>query len=668
MMFKEESVKHNLNIVAWLGLVVLATSSSAFGGETKTEAVDTMEEVVVTATRTGQKVTKIPAHVTIITSDEIQKSGANSVPDVLRNVGGVVVTDLNGNANNQTVDIGGFGETADRHVAVVVDGRRINSMDLSGTRWATIPVDNIERIEILHGSGAILYGDNAIGGVVNIITKRPEEGLGGKGEIGFGNLGTSKFNGYLNAGKYPFGAFLGFDLFQTDGYRERSAANRDSVRTMLSYDTDDLLTLSFEVAASEAEYELPGYLTADQVAEDRKQSVFPDDRGRDEDSTLTLGLEKDWSENGLLSLNLSYRDQDRESDIASYLSYMMFDISTIGLTPKYVLERDLGGRYNRLTLGVDYYDTNYTAYRGGFKGDRTNSYKHSKTTLSGYVQDEYNLLETLLLNAGFRYEQPEIRLMSDVPPNPVSVEKFDEPEWAGSIGLAYSFLTGSKVYGRVYRAFRFPVVDEFTSYFTGATNTNLKQETSIGYEVGVRYGAIKKIAVDMRGFLIDLQDEIAYNGSTFQNENLDETRHAGVEGDIRYTPFKHLTLYGGAGYVDATFTDGPNDGKKIPLVPDWKANAGVEVNFGLLCRIQYNYVGERFLGGDYDNDQEPLESHETVDLYASYRYQFAEFYFSAKNIFDEKYSDYGFDGSPWSPNGYYPMPEMTYMLGVNLIF
>ena len=649
-------------------LMVCFLSGLAMAADATPPATETMEEVVVTATRTEQQVKKIPAHVTVITADDIQKSGANSVPDVLRSVGGVVVTDLNGNGNNQTVDIGGFGETADRHVAVVVDGRRLNSMDLSGTRWATIPVDNIERIEVLHGSGAVLYGDNAIGGVINIITKSPEEGLSGKSEYGAGNLSTNKFNGYVNGGAYPFGVYLGFDFFKTDGYRERSAARRDSLRTMFTYETDDLLRLSLELVASEAEYQMPGYLSADQVADDRRQSVFPDDEGKDEDSAITLGLEKDWGASGAFSVNLSYRDEDRESDIASWFSYMMFDITTLGLTPKYVLDSELGGRYNRVTLGVDYYDTNYSAYRGASKGDRTNLYKHRKKTLAGYIQDEYNLLDPLILNLGFRYEQPEIRLRSDVPPNPVTEEKFDAPEWAGNIGLAYAFRPGSKIYGRVYRAYRYPVVDEFTSYFTGATNADLKQETSIGSEIGLRYAYTDKITFDVRGFLINLEDEITYNNATFQNENLDETRHTGVEGDVRYTPVKYLTLYGGAGYLDATFTKGPNDGKKIPLVPDWKANAGLEINLGALFRIQYNYVGERFLGGDYDNDQKPLESHATVDFYTSYRYRIAEFYLSAKNIFNEKYNDYGFDGSPWTPNGYYPMPEMTYLLGVNLFF
>ncbi len=659
-------MKKYLNAIVIIGLVLFMTAGMVTAAEA--EANDTMEEVVVTATRTEQKVEKIPAQVTVITAKEIQKSGANSVPDVLKSVTGVVVTDLYGNGNNQTVDIGGFGETADRHVAIVIDGRRVNSMDLSGTRWATIPVDNIERIEILHGSGAVLYGDNALGGVINIITKRPEEGLSGKGEYGFGNLGTNKLNGYVNAGSESFGAYLGFDLFKTNGYRDRSAANRNSVRGMFSYDTDDLLSLSLELSATDAEYQLPGHLTAVEVAEDRTQSVFPNDEGKDEDSAYTLGLEKDWGANGIFSVNLSYRDQDRESDIASWSSYMTFDIDTVGLTPKYVLEQDLGGRYNRLTVGVDYYDTDYEAYRGAFKGDRTNLYRHSKSTLSGYVQDEYNLTDPLLLNLGVRYEQPEIELKADVPPNPATKETFDDPEWAWNLGLAYAFSPGSKLYGRVYRSFRYPVVDEFTSYFTGITNTNLTQETSLGYEAGLRYSATNKLILDVRGFLINLEDEIAYNGATFQNENLDETRHAGVEGNVRVMPVQYLALYGGAGYMDATFTDGPNNGKNIPLVPEWKANVGLELTLGVLFRIQYNYVGERFLGGDFDNDQKPLDSFETVDVYTSYQYQIAEFFISAKNIFNEKYNDYGFDGSPWVPNGYYPMPEMTYIAGVNLTF
>ncbi|MBN2062841.1 MAG: TonB-dependent receptor, partial [Deltaproteobacteria bacterium] len=157
-------------------MLLLMPGLSPAQGKADERAV-TMEEVVVTGTRFEREIDKIPAHVSVITADEIKSSGAQTVPDALRKLGGISIRDLNGNGNNQMVDIGGFGETADRHVAVVINGRRVNPIDQSGIRWSLIPMDNIERIEVLYGSGAVLYGDNAIGAVINIITKDAEEGF-----------------------------------------------------------------------------------------------------------------------------------------------------------------------------------------------------------------------------------------------------------------------------------------------------------------------------------------------------------------------------------------------------------------------------------------------------------------------------------------------------------
>ena len=135
----------------------------------------TLEEVVVTATRDAEEIRKIPANVTVITKEEIEQTHARTVVDVLRDKVDVVVTDFYGNGKSSAVDIRGFGETGPLNTLVLVDGRRVNEIDLSGVDWSQIPLDQVERIEIVRGAGSVLYGDNAVGGVINIITKKPEK-------------------------------------------------------------------------------------------------------------------------------------------------------------------------------------------------------------------------------------------------------------------------------------------------------------------------------------------------------------------------------------------------------------------------------------------------------------------------------------------------------------
>ncbi len=633
------------------------------------EPVIKMEEVVVTGTRYQQRLEKIPAHVSVITSKQIQEIGAQSVPDALRSMGGILVRDLSGNGNNQMVDMGGFGETADRHVAVMVNGRRVNPIDQSGIRWTTIPIENIERIEILHGSGSVLYGDNAVGGVINIITRDWEREIHLSSEVSRGNLDSRKGQASVSFGKERFGVYAGINKYKTDGYRERSESDRYNLYSKIRYDALDNVSVFFETSTGEASYELPGSLTEAQRDADREQSVNPSDQGKDKVSYFVYGMEADWGKRGFWNLRLSHREEDRSSDMASWFNYMDFDITTKGLTTQYILESPLAGSKNRLTMGADAYKTDYESWGGFFKGAKTNHFDHCRKTASLYAQDEFNITDSLLLNTGARYEGPDTDLNASVAGTLTRAE-FDESEWAWNVGLAYSFRPQSKVYARIYRSYRYPVVDEYTNLFTGAVNTSLEQETSMGYEAGLRLSLADCLVFDLRGYRLDVDNEITWNNLTNQNENLDATRHIGGEIELRYNPLSYLSFYCNAGYTDARHTKGDYDGKQVPLIPEWKGNGGMELNLesGLKCRLQLNYIGERYFGNDYSNTQKEMDGYQTVDIYASYNYRFLEFFLNASNIFGEEYSDFGFYNS-WSKTfNYYPMPEAVYFGGVRINF
>ncbi len=657
-------------LLAAVVMIVLVQTPMAWGENPSAEKeAPVMGEVVVTATRTAREVEKIPARTAVITAEDIEKSGAQSVPDALRMLPGVFVSDLNGNGVNQTVDIGGFGATSDRHVAVVVDGRRINPIDLGGVRWSTVPIETVDRIEVLYGSGSVLYGDNAVGGVINIITKEVGEGIGSDVEAAGGSLATHKVRAGFNAAGETAGIYISANRYRSDGYRERSAVERKNLFTKIRADLSDSMVLSGNASVDDSTYEFPGALTAAQVDQDRKQAVNLNDEGAGETISGNLSLDTDLSEFGFLNLGVGLQKENSSSDIASWFSFMRFDVETVNANAKYVLDREIGDRDNRLTLGVDYYDADYQAFRDFFKGGSANRYDHRKQTLSAYVQDELGILDSLTLNAGLRIEQPEIRLSSDVG-GAFTEKKIDDAETAWNVGLSYAFMPNSKIFGRIYRSFRYPVVDEYTNLFSGAINDELKQETAIGYEIGARLGFLSSLTVNLRAFLMNVEDEITWSNATNQNENLDKTRHSGGELDIAYRPADPVTFFGNVGYTEAEFSEGANDGKSIPLVPDWKAKAGVEITpvDNLRFRLTYNYVGERYFGDDNGNVQEPMDAYNTVDAYLSYVYENIEFFMNGSNIFAEKYSDAGFYQF-WIPDvTFYPMPEAVYYGGVRVSF
>ena len=144
------------------------------------------DAVVVTATRFPDAKRDLPVGVTLITADDIQKSASSNLAEILAQFGLVNIRDNSGTPNQQ-IDLRGFGITGDQNTLLMVDGIRLSENELSSAQLSTIPLETIERIEIVRGSGAVLYGGGASGGTINVITRRAEPGKAtgyGVGRVG----------------------------------------------------------------------------------------------------------------------------------------------------------------------------------------------------------------------------------------------------------------------------------------------------------------------------------------------------------------------------------------------------------------------------------------------------------------------------------------------------
>ncbi len=152
----------------------------------------TMDEVVVMATRDRQEIRKIPANITVITAQDITDSGATNIAEVLTGLDGIYVRSTSGNAAQAAVDMRGFGENGFGRTLVTLDGRRLNRPDMASVNWLEIPLSEIERIEVARGAGSVLYGDAAIAGTINIVTKRGDGRP--RGDVGLivGNYNTNR--------------------------------------------------------------------------------------------------------------------------------------------------------------------------------------------------------------------------------------------------------------------------------------------------------------------------------------------------------------------------------------------------------------------------------------------------------------------------------------------
>src|SRR3970040_739539 len=132
------------------------------------------DAVIISATRFPEDARRRAASVPLLDAADVQKSAARTLPELLAEQAGLTMKDFYGNnAAATSIDLRGFGITGTQNTLILVDGRRVTDIDLSGVQWAAIPVSAIERIEILRGTGAVLYGDGASAGVINIITRSP---------------------------------------------------------------------------------------------------------------------------------------------------------------------------------------------------------------------------------------------------------------------------------------------------------------------------------------------------------------------------------------------------------------------------------------------------------------------------------------------------------------
>jgi iron complex outermembrane receptor protein len=661
-----------------LAVVVFVLPESIFAQEApKSSAAEvTMEEVVVTGTRYEERVEKIPANVTIIDEKTIKNSNAMSVPDLLRSEEGIVVRDLLGIGRTAEVDLRGFGESAPSNTLILVDGRRVNEIDLSGVDWTQIPIDQIERIEVIRGTGSALYGDNAVGGVINIITKTPSQkpAFSAKGSLGSYNMKKGQFS--LSGGKGKVAASFYGDYDSTDGYRQNNEYLARDFGGKAILDATDFLRFNVSGSYHKDNYGLPGALSLEEVNTNRRSSDSPLDNAKTEDGYVKWGFDLDLGSYGNIVSDFSYRNRESDTNWISQSFVQESMIDTWAILPRYILKADIFEHSNTLIGGIDLYRSDQTTKSffgappspSGLADIRRQSY-------GVYLSDEYSITDNLFLSLAGRleyvdYDLHQKDLTGFLAPLDATVK---EDENAYTAGLTWLYSGKSSLFARVNRSFRFPLTDELVvfDYVAGTirVNSDLKPQTAQHYELGIRHFFTSKLQVDMTLYRADINHEIYFNRLTFANENYEKTLHEGVEVGSKAELFDRLTVFGNYTYDQASFVGGPFDGKTIPAVPRNKFNLGFRVHDvipGFIFSAVYNYVDSSYLISDQSNEFPKLENYYTLDLRLSYAWKRINAFVGVNNVTGQKYSEYGVVGGFTPAPFYYPAPEINWLGGMEI--
>jgi iron complex outermembrane receptor protein len=665
-------MKHFIFIVAFLTLL-FSVPFTLFSQEKEV----TLEAVVVTATRDVQEIRKIPANVTVITREEIEKSNAQTAIDLVRNEVGIVVRDYYGTGKMASVDIRGFGETGPLNTLVLVDGRRVNEIDLSGVDWTQIPLDQVERIEIVRGPGTVLYGDNAVGGVINIITKKPEKPFSASVEGVIGSYHSSRESGSVSGKWGSLSAILNAGYHSTEGYRDNGFLRARDVGGRFIYEVNDSLSFNLRGSFHKDDSGLPGGLPKDIYKLHRRATINPANQAETEDGYVTFGAKAKLWDWGRFETDLSYRQRivDNFLDFPSYF-YTYQDerkLGTWGVTPKYILEKPLWSFPNKLTLGFDFYQSKSEVSSketfGGFSSMNRSEVKKRSAGL--YLLDEVSILTNLILSLGYRHEWVKYDLFQETPGLKGDVKE-NEPAW--NVGLDFLFDKRSSAFISVKRSFRLPVSDELIvldlNTFELKVNPAMNPQTGYHYEAGVRHSFTDQIEANLTLFWIDLRDEIFFNPETFTNENFPKTRRQGIEVGAKVKPFPWLSVWGNYSYIRPILRGDTLSGNDIPGVPRHKGALGVDIDFGrgFFLNTKTNIVGARHFISDWHNRLGRLDGHVTFDTKLSYSWKGLKAFAGVNNLFNQKYAEWAVTNAAGTARLYYPSPERNFFGGISYTF
>jgi outer membrane receptor protein involved in Fe transport len=660
-----------------LGVVHTQEDESAPAESQKSQIFE-MEEVVVTPSKQEEEIREVPQNVTVITAEDIARATSNYVPELLSRETGVVLKSLFGTDKNAGIDIRGMGETAASNVLVLVDGFRLNPPDLGGPDFSTIPLDEIERIEIVRGANSVVYGSGAVGGVVNIITKR---GTAKPSAKVYGSYGSYETIDGRASGGGTFGNLnlsLNADYFDTDGYRDNGDLQKKDAGLRTRYDVTEYLNkdvfkgvlFSLSAGYHEDNQGFPGGVPIEDIdsGSRRKKTTSPQDGADTTDVRLRGGAEVDFVKAGVLRFNGGLRDRSSDyifghtplkskSDQTSSL-----DENTLQLDAGHVLDYHLGAVANTIQLGAEAYSTDYVA-------ERLDQRERKNSDIGNYgffVTHRARFGQVLSLDLGARYNIFHGTFRNDAltdfggTDRWVNGEKFHRNfnNRAYQAGLVLTPVESTSLFANFATSFRVPNVDEYA-----LSDDDLKPQEGWHVDLGWRQRYRKWAESSVTLFYFEIEDEIYYDPNLRLNRNYDDTtQRTGVELAARLNLLDPIFLWGNYTYTWARFKDTDND---IPLVPKYSANFGVEWRIFDPLSVAFlgTLVSWKYDGSDIDNQTfAKIDAYQVYDLKITYTWKDIKIFGGVNNIFDEFYSTTAFSEI------YYTMPTRNFYVGAQFSF
>ena len=593
-----------------------------------------LDDMVVTATRTESKMVDVPVNATVISAEKIADRHYLDVADALKDVPGATVIDSGEGADEKKIILNG-----DERVLVLVNGRRVNfdvgTMSRASYDLNQIPdVSLIERIEVVKGHGGALYGSDAVGGVVNIITKKMDHSYG-KVSMGFGSQQARDAKAMYTIKEGKTGVMVAASKYKQGYYKYKDVADNSTKRWPgdTKFENEKVsLKLAQELTETsnlEFGYDFSKYSGISQY------SVTSPGPSLIDKKTNNIYMKYDWlmndTDQGYLQV---YRNK------YEYDNFGKIDEKVTGFEAQQAIST---AENNKLVVGASYRSSHVNAVTG--------SYNDKINNKALFVSDQWEFAPRWTLDAGVRYDKHSTA--------------GSKTTW--SAGLNKKFDENSHAYFNWGQVFKAPTLDDL--YYNNTSwwqigDPNLKPEKGDTWTVGYGTRIADKTDVNISYFQSDLEDAITWDwsGSPAYAKNIHKQKKNGMELSISHELNDNWNLE--ASYTYVRVRNDNNDGKGYVRDNNYIPNM---YRFG----VRYHddlWNADLFLRGGSGADKSAYvdSKYMTLDMSVAYKAtKDLSFYAKGYNLFNKAYAESaGVNGGTYS----YPAQGRRFIIGAEYTF
>lgn len=603
-----------------------------------------LQGVVVSANKIQVNRNSVPLSISVIDREEIEASSESALLPVLsQRVPGLFVTQkgITGFGVNDgsagTVNIRGVGQG--NKVLMLFDGQPQWAGIFGHALPDTYVASDVERVEVIRGPGSLMYGSNAMGGGVNIITRHhKQEGRRTQARIMYGSYNTQKYmvnNGY-NIGN--FSSFISLNHDRTDGHRPNSKFHITNGFANLGYKINEHYRVTGDLSLAKFKTQNPGEIDApvlDYLVDVLRGTTSFALENHHEKTSGALRVFYNWGNHevndgykpGGTPRSYLFRSDDHNTGVLLYQSFRLVEGNTF-------------------TAGIDYKNWGGHAWNDSINGKKGELIDKSVNEVAGYVIMQQDLFDMLSINAGVRYEHNSVF----------------GGEWVPQAGLTVRPFEGNVIRASFSKGFRSPNIREM--YMWGAANDELKPENMLNYEVAVGQSFLDgRLYGEVTAFFIDGKNMIEsvsiVPGQTYpmKNRNVGTFTNKGIELEGRYQILGNLSMDMNYSYLHTS--------KALLAAPAHKLNVGATYSpgrFTFNANVQSVYDLYVRLENPANKISEVKENYTVLNARAAYRFGSRDkglnLFVKGENLTATRYTiNYGF-----------PMPKAVFMGGIDVTF